>query len=111
MILNQVDPLVKRWPTLRELYILIERHGWFGPNESGVADIALVEDLDVWETLGSRDPDIMHLPIGPADFVDEEAFFPLGWALRRILMLFKSHVGAGGNGSSYSSRPQPNFRK
>lgn len=77
MILNQVDPLVERWPQLRKLYILIERHGWFGPNESGYADIALVEDLSVWERLRTRDPEIIHLPLGPADFVDTDRFRPI----------------------------------
>ncbi|HEY3755548.1 MAG TPA: glycosyltransferase [Opitutaceae bacterium] len=100
LILNNVDPLVGFFPDLRALYILIERHGWFGPNASGYADIALVEDLSVKSALMKHNPDIIHLPLGGADFVDDLVFAPLAtepiydviqvscWSRRKRIELF-----------------------
>jgi len=78
LILSQVDNVVSRLPFIKNKFYLIERRGWRGLNESQYADIKLVEDLSFWDETMERFPDSICLDIGPADFVDTDAFRPLG---------------------------------
>lgn len=77
MILNQVDPIVEMYPNLKNLFYIIERHGWFGPNEATQADIMLIDDLSYFNMLKKRCRNSVLLKIGTADFVDERIFRPL----------------------------------
>lgn len=78
LVLSQVDEVVDRMPFLRDRFYLVERRGWRGLNESRYADIKLVEDLSLWDKTLMTFPESICLDIGPADFVDTDAFRPLG---------------------------------
>lgn len=86
VILNQVDPVLERYPELKALFYIVERHGWFGPNEATRADIVLLEDQSVADLVKASSPASVHLDIGPADFVDQDDFFPTGQAARYDVM-------------------------
>lgn len=77
LILSQVDSVVSTLPFIKDKFYLIERRGWRGINESKYADIKLVEDLSFWDETLEKFPESVCLDIGPADFVDTEAFKPL----------------------------------
>src|SRR5690606_16784002 len=77
IIASQVDYLVKLRPKLKKYFYIIERRGWRGLNDSVFCDIKLVEDLSLWEETLKKFPDKICLNIGPADFVDTKAFFPI----------------------------------
>jgi len=76
LILNQVDPVLERHPQLKSLFYIVERHGWFGPNEATMADVVLLEDQSVVDLAKLSSPYAIHLDIGPADFVDQDSFYP-----------------------------------
>ena len=78
LILSQVDSVVSTLPFIKDKFYLIERRGWRGINESIYANIKLVEDLSFWDETLEKFPESICLDIGPADFVDTEAFKPLG---------------------------------
>jgi len=78
IILSQCDYVVSEIPKLMDYFYIIERRGWEGINESKCAEIKLVEDLSTWEDTVRLFPNAILLPIGPADFVDTNAFKPLG---------------------------------
>lgn len=78
LILSQVDDVVSKLPFIKDKFYIIERRAWRGLNESQYADIKLVEDLSYWDETIKRFPDSICLDIGPADFVDTEAFKPIG---------------------------------
>ena len=100
LIINHVDPVLDLFPELKQCFFVIERHGWYGPNEGTKADIKLVEDLSTWEASRRASPAAVLLDIGPADFVDHAAFRPLGrraeydviqiscWSARKRIELF-----------------------
>lgn len=100
LILNQVDPLVDRNPMLKRIFYIVERHGWFGPNEATQADIMLVEDQSMAEIVKLSSPNAVHLDLGPADFIDTESFTPINggeiydviqiscWSQRKRIELF-----------------------
>ena len=77
LILSQVDSVVSTLPFIKDKFYLIERRGWRGINESIYANIKLVEDLSFWDETLEKFPESICLDIGPADFVDTEAFKPL----------------------------------
>jgi glycosyltransferase involved in cell wall biosynthesis len=77
IILNYVDEVVLLLPDIRRLFFVIERRGWHGINRSATADIKMVEDLSTLEKTHRQFPEAILLDIGPADFVDHEAFRPL----------------------------------
>lgn len=77
LVLNQVDPVLERYPSLKDLFYIVERHGWFGPNEATLADITLLEDQSVADIVRKSASSSIHLEIGPADFVDQDEFFPI----------------------------------
>lgn len=78
IILNHVDQITKIIPELKEYFYIIERRGWRGINQSKTADIKLVDDLSTWEETKKRFPNAVLLDIGAPDFIDTEAFRPLG---------------------------------
>lgn len=78
IILSQLDYVVEALPKIRDFFYTIERRGWRGINESRYADIKLVEDLSLWAETLERFPNSICLDVGPADFVDTDAFYPLG---------------------------------
>lgn len=78
LILSQVDSVVSMLPFIKDRFYLIERRGWRGINESKHSNIKLVEDLSFWDETVEKFPESICLDIGPADFVDTEAFKPLG---------------------------------
>jgi glycosyltransferase involved in cell wall biosynthesis len=100
LIINQVDPVLELFPELKQCFFVIERRGWYGPNDARQADIKLVEDLTTWEESQRAAPAAILLDIGPADFVDHAAFFPLDcpteydviqiscWSARKRIELF-----------------------
>ncbi len=77
LILSQVDDVVSRFPFIKDKFYLIERRGWRGLNDSQHTDIKLVEDLSYWDETLDGFPNSICLDIGPADFVDTNAFRPL----------------------------------
>lgn len=77
IILSYVDSIVEKYPKIKDKFYLIERRAWRGLNESIYADIKLVEDLSYWEQSLKQFPQSICLDIGPADFVDTDAFRPL----------------------------------
>jgi hypothetical protein len=78
IILNKVDEITKVIPELKEYFYIIERRGWEGISESKTADIKFVDDLSTWEETKKRFPNAVLLDIGAPDFIDTEAFRPLG---------------------------------
>ncbi len=82
LILSACDIVAEAIPDIREYFYLIERRGWWGLNDSKLADIKLVEDLSLWEKTLELFPRAICLDIGPADFVDTDAFKPLGFKKR-----------------------------
>jgi len=77
IILNHVDEAVRLFPPLRDLFFLIERHGWYGINKSRIADIKFVEDGSMLEVSQRLFPRAIMLELSGADFVDESVFRPL----------------------------------
>lgn len=77
IIINQVDPLLYLYPNLRRFFFIIERHGWYGAGEATQADIKMVEDLSTINSSQLEMPDIIHLDIADADFVDTCSFYPV----------------------------------
>jgi glycosyltransferase involved in cell wall biosynthesis len=100
LIINQVDSLLKRYPVLKNLFYIVERHGWFGANEATMADIVLLEDQSVADRVKEISPNSVHLDIGPADFIDQDTFCPIDepithdiiqvscWSRRKRIELF-----------------------
>jgi len=78
VILSACDIVAEVIPNLGKYFYLIERRGWYGLNDSKLADVKLVEDLSLWEQTRQLFPRAICLDIGPADFVDTDAFAPLG---------------------------------
>jgi len=78
IILSYVDEITKVIPELKEYFYIIERRGWRGINKSKTADIKLVDDLSTWEVTKKMFPNAVLLDIGAPDFIDTEAFRPLG---------------------------------
>lgn len=78
IILNAVDDFCSIYPDVLDYFIIIERRGWHGPNTSKKAHIKLVEDLSCWDETRESSSEAILLDIGPADFVDTDAFKPLG---------------------------------
>lgn len=78
LVLNQVDQILQRLPALKSLFLLIERKGWYGPNQSVMADIKLVEDSSTLALTRRYSHRNILLEISGGDFVDEQVFRPLG---------------------------------
>lgn len=77
VVLSACDIVAEVVPDIKKYFYLIERRGWYGLNDSKLADIKLVEDLSLWEKTLELFPRAICLRLGPADFVDTESFRPL----------------------------------
>jgi len=78
VITSACDIVCEVIPDTKKYFYVIERRGWYGLNDSKLADIKLVEDLFLWDQTRELFPNAICLDIGPADFVDTDAFKPLG---------------------------------
>lgn len=80
LVINQVDEVLDLHPELSTLFIVVERFGWYGMLPSSLSDVKLVEDEWFYEETKRRFPSAVLLKLGPADFVDIDAFRPLKMA-------------------------------
>lgn len=78
LILNKCDEAAGAIPGLKDYFYLVERRGWFGPSEERSADVKLVDDPTVVESMKKEFPRAIVLPFASGDFVDTDKFHPLG---------------------------------
>jgi len=78
LILNYVDEVLPDFPEIPKYFFVVERRGWNGINRSHRADIKLIEDLSTIDEARNLFPNSILLDIGPADFVDQDVFRPVG---------------------------------